>query len=151
MYVGLQVKYPLLLSYFNATWIFSTDFQKNTQISNSSGSRVVPCGRMETDTHDEAVTFRNFAIYLYFQCPELSYLYSRFSSWDHIAPNNRIISECWIWRDVEGSRYGIILGAVLRFPEGTEANHENLKQNDWSQGRTRDPRTWCFTKIEFLD
>jgi len=32
MYVGLHVKYPLLLSDFNETSIFLTDFQKNTQI-----------------------------------------------------------------------------------------------------------------------
>ena len=28
MYIGLYVKYLLLLSYFNVTWIFSTDFLK---------------------------------------------------------------------------------------------------------------------------
>jgi len=35
MYIGLHVKYPLLLSGFNETQIFSTDLQKkiNYQIS----------------------------------------------------------------------------------------------------------------------
>jgi len=32
--VGLHVKYPLFLSDFNETWIFSTNFQKSTQITN---------------------------------------------------------------------------------------------------------------------
>jgi len=33
LYIGPHEKYPLLLSEFNETWIFSTAFQKNTQIS----------------------------------------------------------------------------------------------------------------------
>jgi len=31
MYTGLRVKYPLLLSDFNHTWIFSPDFLKILQ------------------------------------------------------------------------------------------------------------------------
>jgi flagellar biosynthesis/type III secretory pathway chaperone len=34
MYIGLHVKYRLYMSDFNKTWILSTDFSKNTQISN---------------------------------------------------------------------------------------------------------------------
>jgi hypothetical protein len=34
MYIGLHVKYPSFSSGFNESWIVSTDFQKNIQISN---------------------------------------------------------------------------------------------------------------------
>ena len=30
----LLIKFPLFLSYFNETWIFSRDFTKNTQVTN---------------------------------------------------------------------------------------------------------------------
>jgi hypothetical protein len=33
MYIGLHVKYPLFLSSFNDTWIFSKEFSKNPQVS----------------------------------------------------------------------------------------------------------------------
>jgi hypothetical protein len=67
IYIGLHVKYPLFLSDFNETWTFSTDFEKssNTKFHENppSGSRVVPCGRMEwrTDMTNLVVAFRNFA------------------------------------------------------------------------------------------
>jgi hypothetical protein len=55
LYNGRHVKCPLFLSYFNEPWIYSTDFQKNSnkkfnQIP-SRGTAVVPCGR--TDRHNE--------------------------------------------------------------------------------------------------
>jgi hypothetical protein len=56
----------------------------------------------------------------------LPYLYDRFDIWDHIAFNNRMMSECGIGTDVEGNCYGIILDAVLQVPEEMEANRENL-------------------------
>jgi hypothetical protein len=54
MYIGFHVKYPLLLSNFNETWIFSTDFWEilKCQISWKS----VHCERsfsMRTDRHSE--------------------------------------------------------------------------------------------------
>ena len=58
---GIQVKYPLLLSYFDETCYFLTDFRKNAQILNfpSSGSRGDPYGR--TDMTKLIVAFRKFA------------------------------------------------------------------------------------------
>ena len=61
----LHVKFPLLLSEFNKSWTFSTDFLKiNSDIkfheNLSNGSRVAPWGRMDrrtegrTDRHDES-------------------------------------------------------------------------------------------------
>jgi hypothetical protein len=62
MYIGLNVKYLLLLSSFNETWIISTTFRKIFIITfheyPPSGSQVVICGR--TDWNDEA-NIRNSA------------------------------------------------------------------------------------------
>jgi hypothetical protein len=64
MYKSLHVKYTLLLSDFNETWIFSTDFRKiiRYEISWKSviGIRVVPCGRIDRQTKKKAHGFRNF-------------------------------------------------------------------------------------------
>jgi len=59
MYNGLHIKYPLFLSDFNETCIFSTKFWKrNTNINfhkyPSSGSRKVPCRRTDGWTYRQA-------------------------------------------------------------------------------------------------
>jgi hypothetical protein len=68
MFTGLLEKYPLLLSYFNKSFIFSTFFQKkkkkkNTHISDFKKMRQEGAelfhGVGQTDRHDKA--FRNFA------------------------------------------------------------------------------------------
>ena len=41
MYIGLHVKYPLLLSDFNETWLFFDMVTKNRQISNFIKIRTV--------------------------------------------------------------------------------------------------------------
>ena len=59
--IGLHVKCLSLLSDFNETLNFSTDFSKNNQNikfheTPSSEDEVVPCGQTDrqTDRHDEA-------------------------------------------------------------------------------------------------
>ena len=63
MCIGLHIKYPLCLSYFNGTWIFSTCFRKYSNIkfykNPSIGNRVVPCAR--ADMTKLTVAFRKFA------------------------------------------------------------------------------------------
>ena len=64
MYIGLHVKYPLLLSDFNEILIFPTFSKKKSSTTKfhenpSSWSRVVPCGRRETDEANS--NFHNFA------------------------------------------------------------------------------------------
>jgi hypothetical protein len=65
--MGLHVKYPLFLSYFNKPWIFFDSFSKNTEISIFMKIRPVgaelfyadPGGR--TDMTKLIVAFRDFA------------------------------------------------------------------------------------------
>ena len=58
-----RVNYPLFLSDFNETWIFSIYFRKILKYKShenpSNGSRVVPCG--STDTTKVIVSFRSFS------------------------------------------------------------------------------------------
>ena len=68
MYVGLHVKYPLILSDFNETWMFSADFWKILKISNSI--KIHPVGAKlfhasgqadgQADMTNLRVTFHNF-------------------------------------------------------------------------------------------
>jgi hypothetical protein len=69
MYIGLHVKYSLFFSDCDKTWIFSTDFSKNTQISNFIKTPPVgdelfhADGRKDGQTNMMKLTdaFRNFA------------------------------------------------------------------------------------------
>jgi hypothetical protein len=57
MYIELHVKYPLFMPDFNETLIFSTDFAKNTQMSNFMKIRTVGAELfMRTDRHDKATS-----------------------------------------------------------------------------------------------
>jgi hypothetical protein len=61
MYIGLHVKYPLFLSDFNDTSVFSTDFLKKTQISNLI--KIPPEGAelFCADGQSEVTNFLNLA------------------------------------------------------------------------------------------
>jgi hypothetical protein len=62
MYIGLHVQYPLFLSDFNETRIFSTVFRKicNLKFHENPSSGGSSCS-MRTDGHEEADSHRNFA------------------------------------------------------------------------------------------
>ena len=59
MYVGLHVKYPLFLSYFNEIWILSTFFKNPLTLNKNpwSGSRVD--AREQAGTQMEEETLRS--------------------------------------------------------------------------------------------
>jgi len=54
MYIGLRVKYPLFLSDYNLTCIFSTNYQKYSHVvfneNLSTGIWVVPYGQRDGQT-----------------------------------------------------------------------------------------------------
>ena len=71
MHVGLHVKYPLFLPDFNKTWILSTYFRKNTQISRKSvHADGRTDGRTDRRTMKLTVAFLNFA-----KAPETNTVY----------------------------------------------------------------------------
>ena len=70
MYTGLSVKCPLLLLDFNESWIFSTDFQKYSNIkfneNPSSGSRIFPMRMDENEKKNMTKTTVAFSKYFFF-------------------------------------------------------------------------------------
>jgi len=49
MYIGFRVKYSLTLSDFNETLFMSTDFSKNTQMSNFMKIRLVEAELLDAE------------------------------------------------------------------------------------------------------
>jgi hypothetical protein len=67
MYIGLSVKCPLFLSDFNGTFVLSTDFQKNAQMSNLTKIQWQPSCSIRKDGHRQTgmtkliIAFRDFS------------------------------------------------------------------------------------------
>jgi phospholipase C len=65
MYIRLQVNYPSLLSDFNETWIFSTEFRKIAKYQISWKYFQVEAELFQADGQTDMtkliITFRNFA------------------------------------------------------------------------------------------
>ena len=59
IYISLHVKCPLFVSDFNETWIFATDFRKNTQISNFIKIRQVRVELLHADWRTDRQTWRS--------------------------------------------------------------------------------------------
>jgi hypothetical protein len=84
MYIGFHVKYQLLLSNFNETWVFSTFVSKNTQTSNFTKIRPVGAELFhadgQTDMTKLIVAFRKFA-----KAPKMiHYTYKIFNLFDDL-------------------------------------------------------------------
>jgi hypothetical protein len=56
MYISLSVKYPLFLSDINETSIFSTDYRKNIEISNSLKMRPFGAELFNADRGTDMMT-----------------------------------------------------------------------------------------------
>jgi hypothetical protein len=91
MYIHIHVMYPLFLSDFNKTWIFSTYFAKNTQTSSLMKIHPEWAELLHADGHTDGrknmtklrVVFRNFSnapnngfihIYIYTYVRSVAYL-----------------------------------------------------------------------------
>ena len=71
IYIVLHMKYLLFLSCFNTTWIFSTNFRNNTQISNFMKIRPVRAELFHADRRTDTLTERQDEAYGLFEVTRL--------------------------------------------------------------------------------
>ena len=88
MYVGLHVKYPLFLSDFNKTCVFSIDFRKKVQILNFIKIRQAAANFFHADRQTEEQTGERTDRQTYMT--KLTAAFRNFAN----APENKDAQEC---------------------------------------------------------
>jgi hypothetical protein len=116
-YIGFHVKYPLFLSDFNETWIFTTGFRKihKYQISWKSVQWKPTCS-MRTDMTEPTVPFRNFA-----NAPK---------NCTHVQQYipNYTVAHSWTWAGGGG-----VQPSSVPSPQATFNTHTQSLQTRWYQ------------------
>jgi hypothetical protein len=128
----LHVKFPLILSDFNETWILSTGCGKKSNIkfhqNPSSGSRVVPCGRTDMKL---IVAFRNFVkASKNLSCLWTRHNVSRYTIWWRIS----------LWRRLRGKTVELLYDSIWSII--VRAENKEVKISALLIYFLTDPRSW---------